>query len=70
MSGLRTAHSVIRLSRCSRRSEGILLLCGGLTIHNLRDQTCFHETGSADVYKQFDGAVTQAVRVRDVSDLF
>jgi len=47
------------------RSEGILLLCGGLTIHNLRDRACFHETRSADIYKQFDNAVTQAVQVRD-----
>jgi aromatic ring-opening dioxygenase catalytic subunit (LigB family) len=50
------------------RSEGILLLCGGLTIHNLRDRSCFDETKAADIYKQFDNAVTQAVQVRDVSD--
>jgi len=47
------------------RSEGVLVLCGGLTIHNLRDRNCFHETYSADIYKQFDNAVTQAVQVRD-----
>lgn len=51
------------------RSEGILILSGGLTIHNLRDRACFHETDSADIYKQFDNAVTQAVQVRDVSGL-
>ena len=51
------------------RSEGILLLSGGLTLHNLRDRACFHETHSADIYKQFDKAVTQAVQVRDVSGL-
>lgn len=51
------------------RSEGILLLSGGLTIHNLRDRTCFHETQSASLHRQFDNAVTQAVQVLDVSDL-
>lgn len=51
------------------RSEGILLLSGGLTIHNLRDRSSFHETHSADIYRQFDNAVTQAVQVPDVSGL-
>jgi len=46
------------------RSEGILLLSGGLTIHNLRDRTCFIETKSASIYKEFDSAVAQAVQVR------
>jgi aromatic ring-opening dioxygenase catalytic subunit (LigB family) len=50
-----------------RRSNGILLLSGGLTIHNLRDRACFHETQSAEIYRKFDNAVTQAVQVRDVS---
>lgn len=49
------------------RSEGILLLSGGLTIHNRHDRSCWHETNSADIYKQFDNAVTQVVQVRDVS---
>lgn len=47
------------------RSEGILLLSGGLTIHNLRDRTSFHETESAEIYRQFDKAVTEAVQVHD-----
>jgi len=47
------------------RSEGILLLSGGLTLHNLRDPTCFQDTQSDNIYKQFDNAVTQAVQVRD-----
>jgi len=50
------------------RSEGILLLSGGLTIHNLRDRTCAHEAQSADVYKEFDNAVTQAVQVHDLQE--
>lgn len=50
-----------------RRSEGILLLSGGLTIHDLGDLTCFHETKSAETYRQFDNAVTQAVQIRNVS---
>jgi len=44
-----------------------LLLSGGLTIHNVRDRSCFHETTSADIYRQFDSAAAQAVQVRDVS---
>ena len=51
------------------RSEGILLLAGGLTIHNLRDRICFDEIQCADIYRQFDKAVTQAVQVRDVCGL-
>jgi len=51
------------------RSEGVLILSGGLTIHNLRDRVCFEEAKSADIYKQFDNAVIQAVQVHDVSGL-
>jgi len=51
------------------RSEGVLILSGGLTIHNLRDRVCFEEVNSADIYKQFDNAVMQAVQVQDVSGL-
>ena len=51
------------------RYEGILILSGGLTIHNLRDRTCFDENNAADIYKQFDNAVIQAVQARDVSGL-
>ena len=58
--------AVDQFCRC-RRSEGILLLSGGLTIHNLRDRASFDETKSAQIYRQFDNAVTQAVQVHDVS---
>lgn len=47
-----------------------MLLSGGLTIHNLGDRTCFHETQADEIYKQFDDAVTQAVKISDVSGSF
>ena len=51
------------------RSEGVLILSGGLTIHNLRDRVCFEEANAAAIYKQFDNAVIQAVQAHDVSGL-
>lgn len=48
------------------RNEGILILSGGLTIHNLRDRNCFNPATCKPIYQQFDQAVLEAVRVSDV----
>lgn len=60
-----TVHSIDFVD--CRRSEGILLLSGGLTIHNLGDLSCFQEQ-SAKVYSQFDNAVTRAVQILEVGN--
>ena len=70
MSGFERAYgSGSLISFFPERSEGVLLLSGGLTIHNLGDRVCFHEVMAPDEYKQFDKAVAQATQVRDVSGL-
>ena len=51
------------------RKEGILILSGGFTIHNLRDIESFTpETASLPI-RQFNDAVTSAISVSDVSFL-
>jgi aromatic ring-opening dioxygenase catalytic subunit (LigB family) len=49
------------------RQEGLLVLSGGLTIHNLRDFSSFSEAHAAEKYKVFDKAVLDAVTIQDVS---
>jgi len=43
------------------REEGILILSGGLTIHNLRDMSSFSPQCLNPVYKAFDQAILNAV---------
>jgi aromatic ring-opening dioxygenase catalytic subunit (LigB family) len=48
------------------RQEGILILSGGLTIHNLRDRASFDEATASPLHKQFDQALLDAVSTIDV----
>jgi aromatic ring-opening dioxygenase catalytic subunit (LigB family) len=49
------------------REEGILVLSGGLTAHNLRDRRSFTPTTATEAHKAFDSAIHSAIRVADVS---
>ena len=49
------------------RKEGILILSGGLTIHNLRDIESFTPETASLPFRQFNDAVTSAISVSDVS---
>ncbi|TBU65994.1 Extradiol ring-cleavage dioxygenase class III enzyme subunit B [Dichomitus squalens] len=47
------------------RREGILVLSGGLLIHNLRDFSAFSETTANSAVKDFNQAILDAVTVKD-----
>ncbi|KAF9001934.1 Extradiol ring-cleavage dioxygenase class III enzyme subunit B [Cyathus striatus] len=49
------------------REEGILVLSGGLTMHNLRDRSSFAPETASEAHKSFDQAVVAAVRVEDAA---
>jgi len=49
------------------REEGILILSGGLTAHNLRDRTSFAPDTARPVHKEFDRAIHEAIGVESVS---
>jgi aromatic ring-opening dioxygenase catalytic subunit (LigB family) len=49
------------------RKEGVLVLAGGLTIHNLRAFESFAEHKAGASYKAFDAACLDAVVVPEVS---
>ncbi|KAJ7649932.1 Extradiol ring-cleavage dioxygenase, class III enzyme, subunit B [Roridomyces roridus] len=49
------------------RDEGILVLSGGFTVHNLDDLGCFSPETAKPVHMEFDRAVVQAVQVEDES---
>jgi len=51
----------------SHRDEGILVLSGGLTIHNLQDRTCFLPETANPLVREFNDAVSSAISVSDVS---
>lgn len=47
------------------RHEGILVLSGGLLVHNLRDMSSFAEESAGKLVKEFDRAILDAVLVPD-----
>jgi len=47
------------------RKEGILILSGGLTIHNLRDRESFAPDTASLPFRRFNDAVTSAISVSD-----
>ncbi|KAF8078133.1 Extradiol ring-cleavage dioxygenase, class III enzyme, subunit B [Lyophyllum atratum] len=47
------------------REEGILVISGGLTIHNLRDFAAFTPDTAKPIYRDFDRAVLDAVTITD-----
>ncbi|KAH9180351.1 Extradiol ring-cleavage dioxygenase class III enzyme subunit B [Lactarius sanguifluus] len=51
----------------SLREEGILILSGGLTTHNLRDWASFAPETASPPFHRFNDAVASAISVSDVS---
>ena len=49
------------------RREGILVLSGGLTAHNLRDVASFAPQSAKPVHLEFNEAIHKAVAITDVS---
>lgn len=47
------------------REEGILVLSGGLTIHNLRDRSCFTPETANLLAREFNDAVSSAISLSD-----
>jgi len=45
------------------RDEGILVLSGGLTIHNLRDPSCFIPQTANPLVREFNDAVSSAISI-------
>ena len=52
------------------RQEGILVIAGGLTVHNLRDFGSFHPDTANPRAVDFSEAVSQALPIEDVSASF
>lgn len=52
-----------------RREDGILILSGGLTIHNLREMASFLPGAASLGFRQFNDAVASAISVSNVSVL-
>ncbi|KAJ6488634.1 Extradiol ring-cleavage dioxygenase, class III enzyme, subunit B, partial [Mycena vitilis] len=50
------------------RKEGILVLSGGLIIHNLRDRGSFAPQSAQPVHKEFDQAMLASVQVADETE--
>jgi aromatic ring-opening dioxygenase catalytic subunit (LigB family) len=48
------------------REEGILVLAGGLTIHNLRNMRLFSEAAAPTNVRDFDKAITVAASQPEV----
>ncbi|KAF8522143.1 Extradiol aromatic ring-opening dioxygenase [Hysterangium stoloniferum] len=47
------------------RSQGVLILSGGLPIHTFRDFSAFSEQSAKPIYKSFDKAVVDAANITD-----
>jgi len=47
------------------REEGILVLSGGLTIHNLQDRSCFTPETANPLTREFNDAVSSAISLSD-----
>lgn len=52
------------------REEGILILSGGLTAHNLRDRSSFAPDTARPVHKEFDLAIHQAIGLASVRKMY
>ncbi|KAF8163133.1 Extradiol ring-cleavage dioxygenase, class III enzyme, subunit B [Crassisporium funariophilum] len=50
------------------REEGILVLSGGLTAHNLRDRDSFSPDTARAIHKEFDQAIHKAVEIDSADD--
>jgi aromatic ring-opening dioxygenase catalytic subunit (LigB family) len=50
------------------RNEGLLVLAGGLTIHNLRDFAAFNPDSAGALYHEFDQACLDAVTIADPAE--
>lgn len=48
------------------REEGILILSGGLTAHNLRDRGSFSPDSARPIHKEFDEAIHKAIEIESV----
>ncbi|KAJ7223125.1 Extradiol ring-cleavage dioxygenase, class III enzyme, subunit B [Mycena pura] len=49
------------------RDEGILVIAGGLTVHNLGDFASFAPTSASPAHREFDRAIVAAVEVADAT---
>ncbi|CDO70755.1 hypothetical protein BN946_scf184798.g70 [Trametes cinnabarina] len=49
------------------RREGILVLAGGLLVHNLRDMSSFSEAHANSLVKEFNQAILDAITIEDPS---
>ena len=52
------------------RREGILVISGGLLVHNLRDFSSFSETSANALVKEFNQAIMDAVTIKDVRSFY
>jgi len=50
------------------RDEGILVLAGGLTIHNLRDFSAFDAETAGKLYLDFDKAILDSIQIENPQD--
>lgn len=70
---LRFAYSITFFSQCSQRDvcrrEGILVISGGLTIHNLRDFAAFSPDTCKPIYREFDRAILDTITIPEVRNV-
>lgn len=50
------------------RSEGILIIAGGLTIHTFQDFAAFSPKTAKKIYTDFERAIIDAVEVKDAEE--